>query len=122
MIEVRTDVARAMIDATFVSQHRSINDIAAIRRDLDQSRRAIAASRNLLKRLRQRKADEALREPEKCRVSAFHAEIAQSVFRTLVTETNVPPCEWRNLARSLIFELTGCERVDAALLDWIIRK
>ncbi|TPI25771.1 hypothetical protein FJW08_27720 [Mesorhizobium sp. B3-2-1] len=122
MIESRTDVARAMIDASFVSQRRSLSDIASIRRDLDQSRRAIAASRDLLKRLRQRKADEAPREAEKHRVSAFHADIVRSVFRNLVSETDVPECEWRNLARSLIFELTGCECVDAVLLDWVIRK
>lgn len=29
MIESRTDIARAMIDATLTSRHRSINDIAS---------------------------------------------------------------------------------------------
>ncbi|TPK49605.1 hypothetical protein FJ492_00470 [Mesorhizobium sp. B2-5-4] len=122
MIESRTDVARAMIDATFVSRHRSISDIASLRRDLDQSRRAVAASRDLLKRLRQRKVDEATRNVEQHPVSGFDADIVRNVFQKLVLETKAPECRWRGLAQSLVYDFTGCERVDAALLDWIIRK
>ncbi|TPK81617.1 hypothetical protein FJ936_27075 [Mesorhizobium sp. B2-4-13] len=122
MIESHTDIARAMIDATFVSRHRSISDIASLRRDLDQSRRAVAASRDLLKRLRQRKIDEGTREVEEHRVSAFDADILRKVFQDFVMETKTPEREWRNVARSIVYEFTWCERVDAGLLDWIVRK
>ncbi|TPJ97427.1 hypothetical protein FJ872_32125 [Mesorhizobium sp. B2-5-9] len=122
MIESHTDIARAMIDATFVSRHRSISDIASLRRDLDQSRRAVAASRDLLKRLRQRKIGEGTREVEEHRVSAFDADILRKVFQDFVMETKTPEREWRNVARSIVYEFTGCERVDAGLLDWIVRK
>ncbi|TPI32407.1 hypothetical protein FJW08_08095 [Mesorhizobium sp. B3-2-1] len=121
MIESRTDIARAVLDASLLLQHHSRAYITSIQGDIAQTRRAIAASQELLKRFRRRKMDEALRD-ERHRVSAFHADIVRSVFRNLVSETDVPRCQWRNLARSLIFELTGCERPDAALVDWIIRK
>ncbi|TPK99152.1 hypothetical protein FJ934_01480 [Mesorhizobium sp. B2-4-12] len=122
MVESRTDIARAMIDATFISQRRSISDIASIRRDLDQSRRAIAASHDLLKRLRKRKIDEATRNVERHNVSAFDADILRSVFHDLALEMKAPEGQWRDLAHSLVYEFTGCERIDAALVDWIIRK
>lgn len=63
MIHSHIDMARAMIDASFISQHRSRADITSLRRDIAQTRRAIAASRDLLKQFRQRKTD-ALREAE----------------------------------------------------------
>lgn len=122
MIESRTDIARAMIDATFISQRRSINDIAEIRRDLDQSRLTLAASRDLLKRLRQRKIDEATRKVEQHPVSGFDADILRTVFQKLVLETKAPECQWRDLAQTLIYEFTGCEQAESALLDWIVRK
>ncbi|PBB65210.1 hypothetical protein CK228_28440 [Mesorhizobium sp. WSM4312] len=122
MIESRTDIARAMIDATFVSRHRSISDIAEIRRDLDQSRRAVAASRDLLKRLRQRKIDEATRNVEQHPVSAFDADILRNVFQKLVLEMKTPECQWRDLAQTLVYDFTGCERVQSGVLDWIVRK
>ncbi|PBC18669.1 MULTISPECIES: hypothetical protein [unclassified Mesorhizobium] len=122
MIESRTDIARAMIDATFVSRHRSISDIAEIRRDLDQSRRAVAASRDLLKRLRQRKIDEATRNVEQHPVSAFDADILRKVFQKLVLEMKTPECQWRDLAQTLVYDFTGCERVQSGVLDWIVWK
>ncbi|MBZ9974016.1 MULTISPECIES: hypothetical protein [unclassified Mesorhizobium] len=122
MIESRTDIARAMIDATFISRHRSINDIASIRRDLDQSRRAVAASRALLKRLRQRKIDEANRNVEQHPVSAFDADILRSVFQKLVLETKAQEGQWRDLAQTLVYEFTGCKRLQSGLIDWMVRK
>ncbi|MBZ9798338.1 hypothetical protein [Mesorhizobium sp. ES1-4] len=120
MVESRTDIARAMIDATIILQRRSLTDIALIHSDLDQSRRAIAASRDLLKRFRQRKLDEAIRQD--LRISAFDADILRKAFRELILETNAPETQWRDLARSLVYEFTGCERVQSGLVDWIVRK
>ncbi|MBZ9747608.1 hypothetical protein LB516_20365 [Mesorhizobium sp. CO1-1-7] len=122
MIESRTDIARAMIDATLTSRHRSINDIASIRRDLDQSRRAVAASRALLKRLRQRNIDEANRNVEQHPVSAFDADILRNVFQNLVLEAKAPECQWRDLAQTLVYEFTGCKRLQSGLIDWIVRR
>ncbi|UCI33557.1 hypothetical protein [Mesorhizobium sp. B4-1-4] len=122
MVESRTDIARAMIDATFISQHRSRAEIASLRFDIDQTRRAIAASRDLLKRLRKRKIDEATRNVERHHVSAFDADILRNVFHDLALEMKAPEGQWRDLAQSLVYEFTGCERVEAALVDWIIRK
>ncbi|TPM93400.1 hypothetical protein FKO01_53995 [Mesorhizobium sp. B2-3-3] len=112
-----------MIDATFGSQHRSRADIASLRFDIAQTRRAIAASRDLLKRFRQRKIDEAIREIEQHHpVSAFDADILRKAFQDLVLEMKAPECQWRDLAQTLVYEFTGCERVESGLVDWIIRK
>ncbi|KAA3452256.1 hypothetical protein C7I87_02375 [Mesorhizobium sp. SARCC-RB16n] len=62
MTEGRPDLARAVVDASFLSQHRSRAYITSIRADIAQIRRAIAASHELLKRHRQPKLDEALRD------------------------------------------------------------
>ncbi|MEI9425034.1 hypothetical protein O7A70_28125 [Mesorhizobium sp. Cs1299R1N1] len=122
MIESGTDIARAVVDASFLSQHHSRAYISSLRGDIAQTRRAIAASHELLKRFRQRKIDEALKDVEQHRVSAFDADILRKVFKDLVLEMKTPECEWRALAQSLAYEFTGCERVDAALVDWIIRR
>ncbi|MEI9416494.1 hypothetical protein [Mesorhizobium sp. Cs1321R2N1] len=122
MIESGTDIARAVVDASFLRRQGSMAGRAAFRRDMDQSRRAIAASREILKRLRQRKIDEAHGDVEQHRVSAFDADILRKVFRDLVLEMKAPESQWRDLAQSLVHEFTACERVDAALVDWIIRK
>lgn len=122
MFERHTDMARAAIETSFLLRQRSIAGRAAFRGEIDQSRRAIAASRELLKRFRQRKIDEALREGEQHRVSAFDADILRKVFQDLVLEMQAPECQWRDLAQTLVCEFTGSERVEAALVDWIIRK
>ncbi|KAA3452344.1 hypothetical protein C7I87_02935 [Mesorhizobium sp. SARCC-RB16n] len=122
MIEGRTALAQAVVDASFQSQHRSRAYIASIRGDIAQTRRAIAASHELLKRFRQRNIDEAVREAEWHRVSAFDADILRNVFKDLVSEGSVSKSEWRNLATSLVYEFTDCERVESALVDWIIKR
>ncbi|ESY79872.1 hypothetical protein X739_30125 [Mesorhizobium sp. LNHC220B00] len=122
MFERHTDMARAAIETSFLLRQRSIAGRAAFRGEIDQSRRAIAASRELLKRFRQRKMDEALREDEQHRVSSFDADILRKVFQDLVLEMQAPECQWRDLAQTLVCEFTGSERVEAALVDWIIRK
>lgn len=122
MVEGHTEMAQAAIEASFLRRQGSYAGRAAFRRDMDQSRRAIAASREILKRLRQRKIDEALTDVEQHRVSAFEADILRKVFQDLALEMKAPEGQWRDLAQSLVYEFTGCERVDAALVDWIIKK
>ncbi|MBZ9798877.1 hypothetical protein [Mesorhizobium sp. ES1-4] len=122
MVESHIDMARAAVEASFRLQQGSCAGRAAFRRDLDQSRRAIALSRALLKRLRQRKIDEAHGDVEQHRVSAFDADILRSAFQDVVLETKAPETQWRDLAQALVYEFTGCERVESGLLDWIVRK
>ena len=55
-------------------------------------------------------------------VSAFDADILRSAFQELVRETGVPECQWRELAKTLVHEFTGCERVEDCLVDWITSK
>jgi len=120
-----TDYARAVIASALLLQRNSATGTAAFRRDVDQSRKAIQASRELLKRLRLRYRDDMAHlisgdaDPRPL-VSAFDADILRSVFRTLVRETGVPECQWRELAKTLVHEFTGCERVEDCLADWII--
>ncbi|TPI26618.1 hypothetical protein FJW08_27310 [Mesorhizobium sp. B3-2-1] len=122
MLDSHTDLAREAIETSLRLRQSSIARSAAFRGNIDQSRSAIAASRNLLKRLRQRTIDRAAREAEWHRVSAFDADILRKVFRDLVSERGLPECEWRNLARTLVYEFTGSERAETALVDWIIRN
>ncbi|MEI8715060.1 hypothetical protein [Mesorhizobium sp. ISC11] len=126
MAETHIEVARAVIETSFRSRHHSLAGTASFRRDMDHSRRAIEASRELLKRLRQRHRDDMAREgdpePGPVAVSAFDADILRSAFRNLVRETGVPECEWRHLAESLVREYVGCEQVNVGLLDWITHK
>lgn len=127
MAETHIEVARAVIETSFRLRHHSLTGTASFRRDMDHSRRAIEASRQLLKRLRQRHRDDMARgweglDPVPVAVSAFDADILRSAFRNLVRETSVPECEWRHMAESLVREYVGCERVDVGLLDWITHK
>ncbi|TPK76110.1 hypothetical protein FJ934_02765 [Mesorhizobium sp. B2-4-12] len=123
MVEGHTDLAQTTMDASIVLQRRSRGEIASLRVDIAQTRRAIAASRELLKRFRQRKLDEAITEVEQHpSVSAFDADILRSVFRDLVLEMKAPECQWRALAQSLVYEFCHCERVEPGLVDWIISK
>ncbi|TPM33748.1 hypothetical protein FJ955_03140 [Mesorhizobium sp. B2-2-2] len=122
MVESHMETAQTMIDATFQLQHRSRADIDSFRRDINETRRAIAASRDLLKRFRQRQMDEAFREVERHPVSAFDADILRKVFQDLAFEMKTPQSEWRDLAKSLVYEFTGCERIEAGLVDWIITE
>ncbi|MBZ9739833.1 MULTISPECIES: hypothetical protein [unclassified Mesorhizobium] len=122
MVDSHTETAQAAIESSFLRRQGSMAGRAAFRRDMDQSRRAIAASREVLKRLRQRKIDEAHGDVEQHRVSAFDADILRKVFQDLVLEMKAPEAQWRDLAQSLVYEFTGCERVETALVDWIIRR
>ncbi|MEI9430308.1 hypothetical protein [Mesorhizobium sp. Cs1299R1N3] len=120
MVDSHIDMARAAIEASFLLRQGSYAGRLAFRRHMDQSRRAIAASREILKRLRQRKIDEALEVEQ--HVSAFDADILRKVFQDLALEMKAPECQWRDLAQSLVCEFTGCERVETALIDWILRR
>jgi hypothetical protein len=127
MVETHIEVARAAIETSFRLRHHSLAGTASFRHGMDHSRRAIEASRELLKRLRQRHRDDLARgwedpDPGPVAVSAFDADILRSAFRNLVRETGVPECEWRHLAESLVREYVGCKQVDAGLLDWITHK
>ncbi|MBZ9696345.1 MULTISPECIES: hypothetical protein [unclassified Mesorhizobium] len=125
MVGSHIDVARAAIEASFLLRHRSIAGNIAFRREMDHSRRAIAQSRELLKRLFQRddngQAWEAT-DPVPVAVSAFDADILRAVFRDLVSQANVPECQWRDLAKSLVHEFTGCELAETGLIEWLIHK
>ncbi|MBZ9804785.1 hypothetical protein [Mesorhizobium sp. ES1-6] len=58
MIESYKDIAQAAIEASFLLRHRSIAGNVAFRREIDHSRRVIAQSRELLKRIRERQRDD----------------------------------------------------------------
>ncbi|MEI9429749.1 hypothetical protein [Mesorhizobium sp. Cs1299R1N3] len=125
MVESHIDMAQAAIEASFLLRHRSIAGNAAFRRDLDHSRRVIAQSRELLERLRRRHRDDtaqAWEDAAPVAVSAFDADILRAVFRDLVREANLPECQWRDLAKNLVSEFTGCERVETGLIEWLIHK
>ncbi|WP_137935370.1 hypothetical protein [Mesorhizobium comanense] len=124
MVAVHSDMARAAIEASYLLRHRSVAGTAAFRRNLDHSRRVIEASRELLKRLRQRQRGDTAQAWEDAgtapaAVSTFDADILRAVFRDLVLEMKVPECQWRDLAKSLVHEFTGCERIEAGLVEWI---
>jgi hypothetical protein len=86
MVKVEHNYARAVIASAFLLQRNSATGTAAFRRDLDQSRKAIQASRELLKRLRLRcrndmaqPSDDADPRPF---VSAFDADISAQLFES----------------------------------------
>ncbi|ESZ53457.1 hypothetical protein [Mesorhizobium sp. L103C131B0] len=54
MVATPKDIAQAATAATLLMWQMSMAEPATFRRDMDQSRRAIRASRELLERLRQR--------------------------------------------------------------------
>ncbi|MER8846904.1 hypothetical protein [Mesorhizobium australicum] len=125
MAQSHLEVARSVIETSFRLRHHSIAGASAFRRDMDQSRKTIQASRELLKRLGQRHREDVAHGREDAdaapvAVSAFDADIIRKVFHDLVLETGVPECQWRELATSLVHEFTGCERIEADLVDWII--
>ncbi|TPL86136.1 hypothetical protein [Mesorhizobium sp. B2-3-12] len=126
MIGSHKDIAQAAIEASFLLRHRSIAGNVAFRREMDNSRRVIAQSRELLKRIRQRQRDDSRAwedaDPVPVAVSAFDADILRAVFRDLVSETKVSECQWRDLARSLVHEFTGCDLVETGLIEWIIHR
>ncbi|MBZ9774073.1 hypothetical protein [Mesorhizobium sp. CO1-1-8] len=127
MVETHMQVALAVIETSFRLRHHSLAGTDSFRRDMDHSRRAIEASRELLKRLRQRHRDDMGRgwedpDPTPASVSAFDADILRSAFRALVRDMSVPECQWRDLAESLVREYVGCEQIEIGLLDWITQR
>ncbi|MCA0055521.1 hypothetical protein FJ959_23080 [Mesorhizobium sp. B2-2-4] len=121
MLDTHTDIARAAIEATFLPRR------ATFPRDIDHSRRVLAASRELLKRLRQSHGDDTSRawedaDPVPFAISAFDADVLRAVFKDLVLGTYAPKCRWRDLAKTLVLEYAGCDQVEVGLLDWITRK
>ncbi|WP_181176621.1 hypothetical protein [Mesorhizobium sp. B2-4-9] len=127
MLDTYTDITRAAIKATFLLRQNSIAGTAAFRRDIDNTRNAIKASHELLKRLRQRQSEDTARpcedaDPAAIAVSAFDADLLRASFRDLVVEMNLPESQWRGLAKSLVLEYVGCEQVEVGLLDWITGK
>nr|WP_050589067.1 hypothetical protein [Mesorhizobium sp. LSJC265A00] len=83
-------------------------------------------ARELLKRLGQRRRDVALgwedADPSTVAVSAFQADVLRCAFRALVGETGTPECQWRDLAKALVRDFTGCELIETGLVDWIVSK
>ncbi|MBZ9921512.1 MULTISPECIES: hypothetical protein [unclassified Mesorhizobium] len=125
--DTHIDIARAAIEATFLLRRHSMVANAAFRRDIDHSRRVLAASRELLKRLRQSHGDDTSRawadaDPAPFTISAFDADVLRAAFRDLVLGTSVPECQWRDLAKTLVLGYAGCDEVQIGLLDWITRK
>ncbi|ESY99192.1 MULTISPECIES: nucleoside/nucleotide kinase family protein [unclassified Mesorhizobium] len=129
MVATPKDIAQASTAtaATLLMWQMSMAEPATFRREMDQSRRAIRASRELLERLRQRHRNDMAQSwedanPATVAVSTLQADVLRSAFRCLVRETGAPQCQWRELATSLVRDFTGCERIEAALVDWIVGK
>ncbi|ESX50779.1 hypothetical protein X760_31635 [Mesorhizobium sp. LSHC422A00] len=129
MVATPIDIAQAATatTATLLKWQKSMEERATFRQNMDESRRAIQASSELLKRLRQRYRDDMAQSwedagPATVPVSAYQADVIRSAFRGLVRETGKPECQWRDLAKALVRDFTGCERIEAALVDWIVGK
>jgi hypothetical protein len=128
MVEAHLEIARAAIETSFRLRHHSIAGTAAFRREMDHSRRTIEASRELLKRLRQRGGDDTAEgwqdDPDLApvAVSAFDADILRAAIRDLVRDMGIPERQWRCLGENLVREYVGCEQIEAGLLDWITHK
>ncbi|RWO89561.1 hypothetical protein [Mesorhizobium sp.] len=128
MIGRHLDAARAAIKTSSFSQQRSMEGAAPFRREMDESRKAVQQSRELLKRLRQRLGDDMAQgwqdDPDLApvAVSAFDADILRAAFRDLVRDMSIPECQWRCLAESLVREYVGCDQIEVGLLDWITHK
>lgn len=127
MAATHTDMALAVLGAAFLSRQRSKAGTAEFRREMDQTRHTIAASRELLKRLRERHRDYVplgWEDANQCpgAVSAFEADVLRSAFQGLLRGTGAPESQWRYLARALVHEFVGCEPIEAGLIDWIIHK
>ncbi|WP_292635551.1 hypothetical protein [Mesorhizobium sp.] len=115
MVQMHLEVAQAVIATGYLVRHNSMVGTAKFRDDVDRSRRAIEASRELLERLRQRHRDDMAQgrhDPDvaSVSVSAFDADILRSAFRQLVRETSVPECQWRDLARAWYMNSPGASR------------
>ncbi|MCA0008581.1 MULTISPECIES: hypothetical protein [unclassified Mesorhizobium] len=131
MMATQTDTTRMLVEAARLSVRRTGLEIDELHRSLSFSRKAVEASRQLLKRLHEQQKD---RQPGSCSefigqaakapsdISAFDCDILREVFKKLVLETKVPEDKWRDLATSLIVEFTDRKQIEPALINWIIRK
>jgi hypothetical protein len=84
MVQPNLDKAKAVIEAAALIKQHSMAGTAVFRRDLDRCRKAIQASHELPKLLRQRQRDGMARVwedagPAPVAVSAFDADILRSV-------------------------------------------
>ncbi len=131
MMATATNTIRMFIEAARLGVRRTEAEIDELQRTLRSSRHVLEASRKLLRRVREHQTDsrpKAYPQPvesgEKAPggVSAFDGDILREVFKKLVLETNVPEDQWRGLAKDLVRELTDCEQVEPALVDWIVHK
>lgn len=126
MVATRTDTAHAVMEDFILSRHRSLVREVGFYEAMSQTRQAIAASREVLRRFRERQGDDTARAKNADRgpvaVSAFDADIIRAACRDLIAEMNVPECQWRELARSLVREFVACEETEAGLVDWIVRR
>ncbi|ESX13694.1 hypothetical protein X767_30055 [Mesorhizobium sp. LSJC264A00] len=126
MVATRTDTAHPVMEDFILSRHRSPVREVGFYEAMSQTRQAIAASREVLRRFRERQGDDTPRAKNTDRgpvaVSAFDADIIRAACRDLIAEMNVPECQWRELARSLVREFVACEQTEAGLVDWIVRR
>ncbi|MBZ9701731.1 MULTISPECIES: hypothetical protein [unclassified Mesorhizobium] len=127
MFDAHSDITRAAIEATFLLRHRSLAETVAFHRGIDRSRRNVAASRELLKRLRQSQSGDTARTWEDAdlpavAVSPFDADLLRASFRDLVVEMNLPKSQWHDLAKSLVLEYARCEQIEGGLVSWIISR
>ncbi|WP_149804465.1 hypothetical protein [Mesorhizobium sp. NFR06] len=122
--ESQLNAAKAAVDKTLMLRHISLAHDSQFQRDIEHSRQAIAASRELLQRRQRQNDARALANSNRAAVtvSAFDADIIREALRKLVAETNAPECHWRDLARNLISEFVDCEAIQPGLVNWIIRK
>lgn len=51
-----------------------------------------------------------------------HCDLFRRAFRRLVVEDNLEEMDWREEATIMVWALTGFEKVDPILLNWIIEK
>ncbi|ESY46817.1 hypothetical protein ACYG9Z_27875 [Mesorhizobium sp. RSR380A] len=126
MVATRTDTAHPVMEDFILSRHRSPVREVGFYEAMSQTRQAIATSREVLRRFRERQGDDTPRAKNTDRgpvaVSAFDADIIRAACRDLIAEMNVPECQWRELARSLVREFVACEQTEAGLVDWIVRR
>jgi hypothetical protein len=55
-------------------------------------------------------------------ISAFDCDILRNAFRTSVIENKIAEDQWQGYAALLVYDFTGNEDVDPALLAWIVGK
>ncbi|MER8630787.1 hypothetical protein NKH55_13585 [Mesorhizobium opportunistum] len=127
MMATTTDTTRMFIEAARLGVRRTEAEIDQLQRTLSASRHVLDASRKLLKRIREHQTDSrsgyySPKDPATDGVSALDGDVAREVFKKLVVEIHLPDDQRRELAKGLVRELTGCEQIEPALVDWIVHK